>query len=121
LISDFVRRAFVATIASVVLAPGRGALPDGGDRPLVYFDVVGPPGPAVPVDPVIDTEPMFGWQGNQSTRQYRDLNLWLPTTRRFDEEQKKLAAEAVDDDPGQPDAPRDEEDDNPEPDVPAEQ
>ena len=33
LISDFVRRAFVATIASVVLPPGRGALREGsGDR-----------------------------------------------------------------------------------------
>jgi hypothetical protein len=102
----------------------RGVLPDGGDRPLVYFD----PGGAI--DALIDSEPMYGWQADprperrdSAPRQYRDLALWLPTTRRFDEvqRQEQLSAEAVDNDPEQSDAPGDNEDAGTDPDGPAEE
>ena len=93
----------------------RGALPDGGDRPLVYFD------PAGSVDVGVDSEPMYGWRSDlravpprRSIRQYRDLALWAPKTRRFDEyreEQRRLEAEleaeAVEDEPEEPGAPGD--------------
>ena len=112
----------------------RGALPDGGDRPLVYSDAgdVGsnPQG-------AIGTEPMYGWQQDshrapgrprRETRQYRDVSLWQPKTRRWDEARKRqeefereLAAEAVDDDPQKPDAPGDDAEDDRGPDGPAEQ
>jgi hypothetical protein len=99
----------------------RGTLPDGGDRPLVYID-------AGPVEEnVIDNEPMYGWQMDwrrkpgeprREFRQYRDVSYWVPKVRRFDEEQKRadelgytpfsgLTEEAVDDEPDEPDAPRD--------------
>jgi hypothetical protein len=85
----------------------RGVLPDGGDRPLVYFDPV-----EDAVADVIDPEPIYGWHADLrpvkrgKVRQYRDLALWLPTKRRFDE-QRRSEAEAVDDDPEEADAPRD--------------
>ena len=89
----------------------RGTLPGGGDRPLVYYDA------GDVTDAEIDTEPMYGWQmdrrdgrGRETNRQYRDLSLWLPTTRRFEEYQKeseRLRAEAVDENPDEADAPRD--------------
>ena len=97
----------------------RGVLPDGGDRPLVYFDAGGS-------EAAIDSEPMYGWQHEPRvndrvpTRQYRDLALWLPTTRRFDEA-RRLAAEAVEDDPEEPDAPGDDEQDGDEADDPADE
>jgi hypothetical protein len=75
----------------------RNALPDGGDRPLFYFEAG--EDEAAKSEAVIDTEPMFGWQDDRrdgrdgSPRQYRDAALWLPTTRRFDEEQKRAAEE----------------------------
>ena len=100
----------------------RGALPGGGDRPLVYFD----PGSAT--EAAIDPEPMIGWQFDQARRrrrrparvirQYRDLGLWLPTTRRFDEQQKQLPEEALGNDPDEADAPRDEQESFTEPDAP---
>lgn len=69
-----------------------GALPDGSDRPLVYFEA----GEAQ--NAVIDTEPMIGWQmdrrigkSQRRIRQYRDVSLWLPKTRRFDEEQNRFS------------------------------
>lgn len=98
----------------------RGVLPDGGDRALVYFDADGSVG-------AIDTEPTFGWQGypringKPPTRQYRDLGLWLPTTRRFEEAQRLLAAETVEDDPEEPDAPGDDEQDDAEREGPADE
>lgn len=65
----------------------RGALPDGGDRPLVYFDV----GPDH--SEAIDTEPMIGWQSSRADsdpevfiRQYRDVARWSPKVRRIDAE-----------------------------------
>ena len=102
----------------------RGALPDRGDRPLVFSEA-GDGGDA-PLE-LIDTEPMYGWQqawrrfdgGPRSeVRQYRDVSLWKPTTRRFDEARRReaefeaeqarqSAPEAVDDDPDKPDAPGD--------------
>ena len=54
----------------------RGALPDGGDRPLIYFDA-GPADPAGWVD-----EPTYGWYIRRGARgpwrQYRDLSRWSP-------------------------------------------
>jgi hypothetical protein len=106
----------------------KGALPGGGDRPLVYFDAGN-----VAVG-AIDSEPMFGWQLDPMNRgslvvvrQYRDIARWAPTTRRFDKEQKEreeaerlereeakkqlgdgaASPEAVPDDPAKPDAPGD--------------
>ena len=116
----------------------RGALPDGGDRPMVYFEL----GEAT--EGVIDTEPMYSWQTDpryrlgarerRQVRQYRDASYWLPKTRRFDEEQKRIAAdqeereegnqrlqEAVDDQPSKPDAPGDDADDDDAAGDPAEQ
>jgi hypothetical protein len=98
----------------------RGALPDGGDRPLVYFEA------GEPDEGVIDTEPMISWQqdprgsNRRQIRQYRDMSLWVPKVRRFDQHQKESqeyqkavggygasAAETVDGDPNEPDTPGD--------------
>jgi hypothetical protein len=104
----------------------RGSLPDGGDRPLVFFDT-GPVTDASAGDAAIDTEPMYGWQvetdagATERSRQHRDLSLWLPTTRRFDEmqRQEQLSAEAVDDQPEQSDTPGDNEEADTDRDSPA--
>jgi hypothetical protein len=112
----------------------RGALPDGGDRPLVYSDA-GDVGDKP--EEAIDTEPMYGRQQGwrsipalpyRELRQYRDVSLWQPNTRRFDEARKRaeelqrqLAAEAVDDDPQKPDAPGDDAKDDGGPERPSEQ
>jgi hypothetical protein len=93
----------------------KGALPDGGDRPLVYFES-GDPGADV-----IDVEPMYGWQTDRWTRkpgtprrevrQYRDVSYWLPKARRFDMAHSAPAnpsTQAVNADPDEPDAPGDE-------------
>ena len=129
----------------------RGALPDGGDRPMVYFEL-GEGG-----EELIDTEPMYSWQidrrrkigdPRKDIRQYRDVSYWLPKTRRFDEEQKRIQEEqkrqleeqkqfeeqqqrmwkelygleeAVDDDPAEPDAPGDDAQKDDAADGPAEQ
>jgi hypothetical protein len=108
----------------------KNGLPDGGDRPLVYFDA------GDVAQGAIDSEPMFGWQTDPmqrsprvEVRQYRDIARWSPTTRRFDKEQKEreewvraaredeekrqqqrkptTSPEAVENNPSQPDAPRD--------------
>jgi hypothetical protein len=111
----------------------RGVLPDGGDRPLFYFEAG--EDKAAKDDTVMDTEPMFGWQpdrragrGAKPPRQYRDVALWLPTTRRFDVERKqeeeqrqRSAEEGVNLDENQPDAPRDEKDDHADPHDPPKQ
>jgi hypothetical protein len=109
----------------------RGALPDGGDRPLLYFEAG--EDDASRTEAVIDAEPMFGWQvanapAFKTPRQYRDAALWLPTTRRFDveqkrqeEERKQLAEEGVKLDENQADAPGDEVDDHADPDDPPKQ
>jgi hypothetical protein len=103
----------------------RGALPDGGDRPLVFSEA----GSGGAPEALVDTEPMYGWQMNPrgpadpprtEIRQYRDVSLWRPTTRRFDEA-RKLAPEAVDDDPEKPDAPGNDDKRDDRPDEPAEQ
>lgn len=86
----------------------RGALPDGGDRPLVYFD------PAERVLDQVDSEPIYGWQlargpanpRGTAIRQYRDVARWVPTNRRFDDA-RRLEAEAVEDDPEESDEPGD--------------
>jgi hypothetical protein len=87
----------------------KGALPNGGDRPLVYYD-------AGATDHVaIDPEPMYGWQqdrraddtaSHRDIRQYRDLARWLPAKRRFDASPTSRP-EAVGDHPDQPHAPGD--------------
>jgi hypothetical protein len=71
----------------------KGALPGGGDRPLVFFDA------GDVAEGAIDSEPMYDWQQpvprvpRFQIRQYRDLARWSPTTRRFDVEQKELQEE----------------------------
>ena len=54
----------------------KGALPDGGDRPLIYFDA-GPEDPAGWVN-----EPTYGWYLRRGARmpgrQFRDLSRWSP-------------------------------------------
>src|SRR5690606_28028787 len=73
----------------------RSALPDGGDRPMVYVEA------GDPSDEYIDSEPMYGWQKHRAPRatrrddirQYRDLALWMPKKRRWN------ADEADEDDP----------------------
>jgi hypothetical protein len=101
----------------------KGALPDGGDRPLVYFEV----GPSS--EGSIDTEPMYGWQvdhtlrigrGRYEGRQYRDVSYWLPKSRRFDEA-LKASTQAVGNDPDEPDAPGDDAKDKDAPERPPEQ
>jgi hypothetical protein len=94
----------------------KGALPDGGDRPLVYFDS-GEEGADV-----IDTEPMYGWQvewnrkpgtPRREIRQYRDISYWLPPKRRFDTRNPPPTAspgastQPVNTDADDPDAPGD--------------
>lgn len=49
-----------------------GALPDGGDRPLVYFELDGKVNKAAP-----PAEPCYGW--NRGDRQWVDLSRWSPT------------------------------------------
>ena len=87
----------------------KGALPDGSDRPLVYYD------DGATDHVAIDSEPIYGWQQDQRAdgaashrdiRQYRDLARWLPAKRRFDASQASRP-EAVGDHPDQPDAPGD--------------
>ncbi|MFL5515399.1 MAG: hypothetical protein ACJ8DJ_04530, partial [Gemmatimonadales bacterium] len=83
----------------------QGALPGGGDRPLVYFDA-GPDDPAQ-----VDKGPMYGWFRSPAAsvradvfRQYRDLARFAGPP----------LPKAVDDDPGKPDAPGDDrKDDDP--------
>lgn len=112
----------------------RGALPDGGDRPMVYFEC-GEGG-----EELIDSEPMYSWQMDRrrkpgeprrEIRQYRDVSYWLPMTRRFDEEQKRIAEEreeekkrlqeAVGNEPAEPDTPRDDADKDDDPGDPPQQ
>lgn len=114
----------------------RGALSDGGDRPMVYFEL------GEGDEELIDTEPMYGWQSyydrrthrsGHEIRQYRDVSYWLPETRRFYEERKRIQEaqkeleeayrlqEAVDDDPAEPDAPREDSKNNDAADDPADQ
>jgi len=89
----------------------RGVLPDGGDRPLVIIEAGDGPEPD---GDFIDTEPMYGWQQERRSgvedrgeiRQFRDVSFWTPKKRRFDE-YRESAAEAVDHDPDEPDAPGD--------------
>jgi hypothetical protein len=97
---------FRADAAPIGYVLQKGALPDGGDRPLVYFEL----GPSH--EELVDTEPMYGWQQGKRLagfrryeyRQYRDASYWLPKSRRFDE-QLKASTQAVDNDPDEPDAP----------------
>jgi hypothetical protein len=77
----------------------KGALPGGGDRPLVYYDA-GEDDPAA-----IENEPMYSFhqisvpgQSNHIFRQYHDLARFTPPAP---------STQAVDDDPKKPDAPRD--------------
>ena len=102
----------------------RGVLSDGGDRPLVRFEGGDTDQGA------IDSEPMYGWQRDRRPvpqaeqrrlRQYRDVSLWMPTSRRFDEYQKRSGAQSVDEDPDEPDAPGNDSDDDRAADSPAEQ
>jgi hypothetical protein len=71
--------------------------PDGGARPMVYFDA----GDAK--DVVISREPMYGWQVDRSpvkrgyaVRQYRDLSRFAPSpspsTKAVDHEPEKAEA-----------------------------
>ncbi len=84
-----------------------GALPDGGDRPLVYFEAGEAEGA------VIRPVPMNDWEMNPTPgrrgvpiRQYRDLSLWVPKAPLGDG-QGASSPEAVDDEPDVADAPRD--------------
>jgi hypothetical protein len=91
----------------------KGALPDGGDRPLVYYEA-GEPGADR-----IDTEPMYSWQVDwnrklgtprREIRQYRDVSYWLPKVRRFDAARNPpttASTQAVGNYPNKPDAPGD--------------
>jgi hypothetical protein len=58
----------------------RGALPDGGDRPMVYVDA-GPPDPNGWL-----MEPTYSWEQSRTlsggVRQYRDLSRWTPAPGR---------------------------------------
>jgi hypothetical protein len=58
-------------IGYVVLPKG---LPDGRDRPMVYFEPSGQGTTSLPAG-----NPIFGWQSVRS-RQWRDLTTWAPTT-----------------------------------------
>ena len=87
----------------------KGALPDGSDRPLAYFD------DGATDHVAIDPEPMYDWQQDQrpdgtashrDIRQYRDLARWLPPKRRFDTSHAS-EPKTVGDHPDQPDAPGD--------------
>lgn len=73
----------------------RGALPGGGDRPMVYFD-------AGKDDPVLMWQPVYSWYQEPMTvdvlRQYRDLARFVPPP----------SPKAVDGDPEKPDAGGDE-------------
>lgn len=90
----------------------KGTLPDGRDRPLVFIEA-GEPGGKLDV---IYPEPTYGWQGNDPSRkpgeprrefrQYRDVSLWTPTTRRTVEYDGSVQ-ETIDDDPDESDAPGD--------------
>jgi hypothetical protein len=72
----------------------RGALPDGGDRPLISYaegDVT---------TGAIDDEPMYHWLRTSNhylgTRiQYRDLSRWSPKVRRFETEQVEALAYSI--------------------------
>lgn len=62
-------------------------LPDGSDRPMVFFDE------GVDLPGLIDVEPMYGWQTDplerrprQEIRQYRDLSWWPVPRRRIDQQ-----------------------------------
>lgn len=102
----------------------RGVLPDGGDRPLVRFEG------GDTDDGAIDSEPMYGWQRDRRPvpraehrrlRQYRDVSLWMPASRRFDEYKKRSSAQTVDEDPDESDAPGDDADHDRGTDGPADQ
>ena len=105
----------------------KNGLPDGSDRPLLYYDI------GDSTDVIIDTdEPMYGWQEEvredrmyRVVRQYQDVASWSPKVRRFEAEEAERVKEeqrikdqerldeierlklekAVDGNPGQPDAP----------------
>lgn len=78
----------------------KGALPDGSDRPMVFFDA------GETEDVEILPEPMFGWQMEQrmgrkasrEIRQYRDISRFVPAL-------PAASTQAVDRDPGEADAP----------------
>lgn len=83
----------------------RGALPDGGDRPMLYFDVGETK--AVP----IPDKPTYGWMADGSAgsrrdvRQYRDLSRFVPPP----------STQAVEDDPEESDGPGEEAEDGEKP------
>jgi hypothetical protein len=55
-----------------VVFRGKLRLPDGGDRPMLYFD-------AGEVDEGVPSEPTYDWhQRKAAVRQYRDLTLFVP-------------------------------------------
>jgi hypothetical protein len=80
------------TIGFVVL---RGGLPDGGDRPMLYFD------PSDTNDVIVPTAPSYGWLMDprpgkrRDVRQYRDLSRFVPPP----------STQAVEDDPEESGAP----------------
>jgi hypothetical protein len=76
------------------------SLPNGQDRPLIFFDPGGPD--------ILPDYPTYGWyttplrnrpppRAKQPIRQYRDLTLFVPAS----------PTKTVDGDPEQPDAPGD--------------
>ena len=79
----------------------RAGLPDGRDRPLVYYDE----GDLADEAALVGPEPMYGWQldpravlppgrkRRDPIRQYRDLARWKPADRRFERERAAEAAE----------------------------
>jgi hypothetical protein len=93
----------------------RGALPDGGDRPLVYSETG-----EIGGGDVIDTEPMYGWQVDRNRapgtpfreiRQYRDVSLWMPPRPRFSL-YPPASTQAVGNNANEPDAPGDDANDD---------
>jgi hypothetical protein len=80
----------------------KGALPDGGDRPRVFFDV------GTSDELLSHPEPIYQWTQSAISRkvvprQYRDLARWLPARRQFE----SPSTQAVEDDPPQANAPGD--------------
>jgi hypothetical protein len=74
--------AYLPAIPNDPMSPGnrpigyvilRGALPGGGDRPLLVFNASDPASPGTP-----PAEPAFGWQSPRFSAQWRDLSRWAP-------------------------------------------
>jgi hypothetical protein len=97
-----------------------GVLPNGKDRPLIYFDT------EETVDDVIDIEPMYGWQTDRryprggTIRQYRDVTLWMPAEPRFGEAAQLRAAREYEQSKN-PDAPWDDDEQEPDAEEPQEE